>query len=185
MKKIINYITGNPDKVRSANQLLSEFNIEVNQKKVDIDEIQSDSIEEIAIDKAKKAFELIKEPLFVNDAGWLIPALNGFPGPFMKFVNDWFSATDFLNLMKDHENREIILREVTVYIDKDQTKIFTHDVKGTILKEIFEGEGKSSDKVVSLTNDGTSIAQANQENNFASAKEQPMWSEFGKWLSKS
>ena len=84
----IRYITSNPHKIESANRNLSSFNITVEGIKLEnIQEIQTDNIEEISINKAKQAYSQINKPLIVSDSGWSIPALNGFPGPLMAYVN--------------------------------------------------------------------------------------------------
>ncbi len=135
------YVTGNDSKFMHAQEALMPFGITLIQEKVDTEEIQSDSIESVAHDKAKKAFTVLQKSLFVNDAGWIIPSLNGFPGPYMKFVNEWFSPQDFLNLMRDKTDRRIILRQVIVFTDGKMTKEFIHDETGEIVKE---ARGKAS-----------------------------------------
>ena len=85
-------------KFNHAKESLAKFGVDLEQKDLDIDEIQSDSISKIAEDKAKKAFAILQEPLVVSDSGWEIPALNNFPGPYMKYVNHWFSVRFFSGL---------------------------------------------------------------------------------------
>ena len=136
MNRSIVYVTGNQSKIDTAQQYLIKKEITVTQEKVAIDEIQSENIEEVALDKAKKAYKALQKPLLVNDAGWIIPALNGFPGPFMKYMNKWLTAEDFLNLMKGKVDNTVILREVYVYSDGKQSKIFAYDHKATFLNWI-------------------------------------------------
>lgn len=175
------YITSNNHKIESAKNHLANYNIDLKINKVDIKEIQSPDIEEVAVDKAKKAFEILKKPLFVNDSGWYIEALNGFPGPFMSYVNDWFSSEDFLNLLKPYQDKRVVLRQVIVYIDSKNLKVFSHDAKGVFLGDI-QGEGRSSDRVISLSGDGISLAQKHKMGNFKIESEEELWREFGEWL---
>lgn len=181
----IYYVTGNPDKLRAATELLIPYQISVRQGLVDITEIQSDSIKAIAINKAEQAFAALHQRLFVNDAGWHIAALKGFPGPFMRHINDWFSTDDFLRLMQGHQNRAVVLEEVIAYIDNNQTKVFTHRTPGTILHHATEGDGATSDRIISLSSDGLSIAQQKNNQDFASQRQHPLWSQFGQWLNSS
>lgn len=181
------YVTGNRSKFQNAKNLMSEFGVNIEQSAVKIHEIQSDSIEEVAQDKARQAFDQLRQPLFVNDAGWIIPALGGFPGPYMKFINQWFTSQDFLSLMQDRNDRTIILREYIVYVDENTTKTFTQDVVGKVLTEI-KGSGKApSDSVISLSQDGKSIAEENaaHQNQFFLESEKAMWQEFANWLKES
>jgi inosine/xanthosine triphosphate pyrophosphatase family protein len=101
----INYITENNHKFETVGSFFEKQGIEISQKVLPIYEIQSNDGIEIAISKAKQAWEIIKEPLFVNDAFWIIPSLKGFPGPYMKYINDWFEPDDFLKLMNGKNDR--------------------------------------------------------------------------------
>src|SRR2546429_379435 len=160
------YVTGNQSKFENAKNLMKSFGIEIEQDDLYIQEIQSDSAEEITTDKAQKAFEILKKPLFVNDASWIIPALNGFPGPYMKYINEWFVPQDFINLTSGRENRQVILRDTIVYADENFTKTFSHDIHGTILEEA-KGSGKHpSESIISLSPNGLSIAEENKKPSF-------------------
>lgn len=81
------FISSNPNKIDRAKFFLNPLGLNFQPKEIEIEEIQSYSIEKIAIDKARKAYATIKNPLFVNDHGWGITALNGFPGAYMKYMN--------------------------------------------------------------------------------------------------
>jgi len=161
------------------------YGINIVQAKLDIAEIQSDSFETIAIDKAKKSFEILNEPLFINDAAWVITALNGFPGPFMKYVNNWFSAEDFINLMLRHKNREVILRDTIVYINGSETKVFSYENKGVLLQEVKGDSGLPSARVISLSKNGLSISEENEKGSFYLESEQKIWKDFADWLNEN
>lgn len=180
----INYVTGNQGKFKTAEFMLKDFGVEVEQKPLDITEIQAETIEEVALDKAKKAFDQLKEPLFISDSGWIIPALKGFPGPYMKYINDWFEPEDFLNLMRGKKNRNITLRQVIVYIDNSQTKIFTFDSLGRILDKDTGNSGRPSDRIVTLSASGRSIAEEKEQTTggFSLEGEEKLWQDFGNWL---
>lgn len=176
------YITGNINKVQTAKLYLKQFQIEIESKKLDLIEEQSDSVEEVAISKAAQAFEILKSPLIVTDAGWFIQALNGFPGLFMKYVNQWFTSEDFLKLIEGKTDRTIILKEGVCYIDKDGSKVFTQEIVGKILDKPY-GIGLPSDQVISLSSTGMSIAEARVKG-IKSADDQPVWKEFAEWYKK-
>lgn len=99
--------------------------IEIVQKQVEIDEIQSTNPNAISIDKAEKAYNIVKKPLVVTDTFWRIPALNGFPGAYMKDVANWFSSEDFLWILEKKENRQIFFSEIITYKDAETIKQFT------------------------------------------------------------
>ncbi|MDY0097209.1 MAG: non-canonical purine NTP pyrophosphatase [Candidatus Dojkabacteria bacterium] len=178
------YITSNQNKIDTANRLLKPFNIEIEGLKVEgIVEPQTEDITEISKMKAQQAFEKVQKPLIVSDASWIIPSLNGFPGPYMHFVNKWFTSKDFLNLMKGKENREIILRECVTYIDKDNIKTFISDTKGFFVNKA-EGKATPLDQVVSFREDGKTIAQCENENKMR-IPQNGLWNDVGKWLKEN
>ncbi len=164
--------------------MLEPFNIQVEGLKVDgIVEPQSDDIVEISQFKAKQAYEKVQKPLIVSDGSWIIPALNGFPGPYMAYVNKWFTSQDFLNLMKDKENKDIILRECVTYIDKDQIKSFTSDTKGYfVTKE--SGKATAVDQVMSFREDGKTTAQCENEG-IMRIPQSDLWNQVGEWLTSN
>ncbi|OGB84113.1 hypothetical protein A3F66_02865 [candidate division TM6 bacterium RIFCSPHIGHO2_12_FULL_32_22] len=74
MKKEIYYATGNPVKFEEVKLYLDMHHpdIELKQFKEDIVEPQSDNQEEIAIFKAKQAWDKLKKPVLVDDSGIFI-----------------------------------------------------------------------------------------------------------------
>lgn len=63
----IYFITGNARKVGEAKLACESAGIEIIQHQVEIEEIQSTNPSAISIDKAEKAYNLIKKPLVVTD----------------------------------------------------------------------------------------------------------------------
>lgn len=178
---MLHYITSNQQKIRIAQKYLSPLDVLIEGKHLDLTEVQSDDIIHIAVEKAKQAYAIIKEPLFVNDAGWYITALNGFPGPYMKYMNDWLKAEDILDMMRKHTDREVIFREVVCYVDKNGVQPFVGEVKGTVLaKDTTPGEIPSR-SIFSLSATNKSIAECWQEG-IPSVKNSQIWDDFAQWL---
>ncbi len=178
------YITSNKAKIRVASRFLSPLNVEIEGKQLDLVEIQSDNIEEIARDKARQAYAAINEPLFVNDAGWYITALNGFPGPFMKYVNQWLTADDMLRMMSGHANREVIFKEVVCYVDKNQLKSFVGEIKGKVLDKGTDPNAILSASIITLSSSGRSIAESWQQK-VPSVDNYDIWQKFADWYSNN
>lgn len=175
------FVTSNLHKIESANENLAKYNVEVESVKVEkIQEIQTERIEEISIDKAKKAYSEVKKPLMVSDAGWSIPALNGFPGPVMSYVGKCFLSNDFLSLMSDKEDKTIKLVECITYINKKGYKVFTNKLNGLFLDH-EEGEGGCLDKIVTFRDDKKSVAKCRNEGLLA-IDQSNMWKELGEYL---
>lgn len=106
--KTIIFVTGNNYKLRAAKAALKNSGIKLIQKKIGLPEIQDESVKKIAAFSASWAANILKKPVMVSDGGFYIKALNGFPGPFIKYINKWFSPTDLLRIMSGKKNRRVV-----------------------------------------------------------------------------
>jgi non-canonical purine NTP pyrophosphatase (RdgB/HAM1 family) len=80
----ITLITGNAHKLAEYKRLLpADFPFE--HRAIDLDEIQSFDSEVIIADKVRRAYEIVKKPVVVEDVSAGLDRLNGLPGPFIKF----------------------------------------------------------------------------------------------------
>jgi len=176
MSHIITYVSGNQAKFLTAQKYFEPLGIDLVQKKLNIVEIQSDKVEDISLDKAKKAFEALKVPLIVNDTSWMIESLGGFPGPYTRYINGWFTLQDWQILFKRYANKPIILGQAVVYIDDNGSKILTHDAIGKILA-VPRGSDKWTgfDQVVSMTPSGESLAEVHEKQGYSIDGELPLW----------
>ena len=159
MNQVI-FCTGNYEKIENARKVGKSFGVVIQQQALDIDEIQSENTERILLDKLSKAHALAEQPVIVSDDSWEIPALGGFPGPYMKSINHWFSPEDYLRLTSTLQNRAIHLIQRLGYTDGVVVKTFTHTTEGKLLREIKGNYGDANHKIVSLDGDkGLSIAE--------------------------
>jgi non-canonical purine NTP pyrophosphatase (RdgB/HAM1 family) len=76
-------VTGNRGKIAEARLALG---IEVEAVEMDLPEIQALDLLEILEAKAEAAWQTLRRPLVVEDAGLGLLALNGFPGPLVKWM---------------------------------------------------------------------------------------------------
>lgn len=176
------FITTNKEKIETARMYLDPIGITFETESVDMIEPQSDSIESISAYKAKQAQQVLQKPVVVTDHGWFIAALNGFPGAYMKYINEWFGADDFLRLMSRHVDRSVTKREVITYSDGKITKQFTQDFTGVILDQA-KGEGLPAMQVVSLSDSGKSVAECVAEGIDPTDGKHTIWKDFSSWLS--
>ncbi len=107
-QKTIIFITGNHYKFQVTKIALKNTKIRLVQKKMDVTEIQDESVEKIAKFSASWAANILKKPVIVSDGGCYIKALNGFPGPFVKYINKWISPKDLLKIMSSKKNRRVV-----------------------------------------------------------------------------
>src|SRR5215468_9159966 len=70
--QVITFVTGNLNKLAVARQHLAPFGIEVEHVTMHLDEIQAQTVQEVALHKARAAFEVLRRPLIVEDSGFYI-----------------------------------------------------------------------------------------------------------------
>lgn len=178
----LQFVTGNAVKFRLAQDICGPHGITLSQTALDIPEMQSEDGEPVARDKALRAFEILKTPLVVTDDTWIIPALNGFPGPYMKSINTWFTAQDWLRLTRDLDDRTIILRQIAVYQDADQQKVFTCDIDGVMLREIRGTSKHPHNTITSFDGGHQSDAELHALGKSGANDRKTVWHEVSAWL---
>ncbi|MGF7228959.1 MAG: non-canonical purine NTP pyrophosphatase [Candidatus Saccharibacteria bacterium] len=174
------FVTGNERKIRHMREACALFDITVDQRVFDIDEIQSDDPLEISKHKAEQAFKMTGgRPTVSNDAFWNIPALNGFPGGYMKDVMQWFTTDDWLRLMANKTDRRICCTETLIYKDATQTKLITKEYWFEVATSA-RGEGPSLEQIVLI--DGKTIAESHQYGRHALDVKKYIWYDFAEWF---
>ncbi|HVU59349.1 MAG TPA: non-canonical purine NTP pyrophosphatase [Candidatus Saccharimonadales bacterium] len=181
------FATGNDEKFEIAQAVCAPLGLPLVQRKLDIDEIQDEDSERIVRDKARKAFEQLKLPVVVSDDSWNIPGLNGFPGPYMKSIDHWFTPQDFLNLTRPLADRRIILIQLLAFQDEQGSHVIHFDHAGTLLTEARGRYGKPLQKVVTMPGDnGLSIAEAYDRGTVHAERDVATgWRELAAWLSSN
>lgn len=76
-------VTGNENKHREAERLSGRSLIRVS---LDLPEIQSLDLHEILREKAREAQRRIGRPVIVEETAFELSAMNGFPGPLVKWM---------------------------------------------------------------------------------------------------
>jgi non-canonical purine NTP pyrophosphatase (RdgB/HAM1 family) len=175
-------VTGNARKVHYLSLACEKFNIPVEQLDLEIDEIQSDEPEKIALHKAKVAYKVAGRPVVVNDTYWAILALRGFPGAYAHHVTRWFKPEDWLALMQGKADRTIICTGTLVYFDGQRSKVFARDRYGKIIDESRGGTvGSSLEHVVVMDGFDQTMAEVAETGQPTFVLEESIWYDFAKW----
>lgn len=183
----LNFVTGNANKFAVAKSICNLHDIDLEQLVLDIDEIQGEDPEVIIRDKAKKAFEIVGKPIVVSDDSWHFSALNGFPGAYMKSINHWFTPQDFLNLLRDKDDRSAIIIKLLAFYDGKEMIIFRKDSAGQI-SHIPRGESEIPLRRVYVSDhdDGLTLAELDNNGLIDSperVKKQPEpWHDLAQWI---
>jgi XTP/dITP diphosphohydrolase len=144
--KVVFFATGNINKFNEARSILSPYGISVGMLRMKGNEIQSDSLKEIAETSAKNARNSTKLPIFVEDAGLFIDALCGFPGPYAAYVYKTIHNNGLLKLMENIADRNAKFQSVIAYCDQTlcEPKCFWGESKGEITQTERKPQGKTA-----------------------------------------
>jgi XTP/dITP diphosphohydrolase len=153
------FASSNENKFLEIENLLEkEKGIKIHFSKVILKEIQSESIIEVAEDKVKKAFNMIKKPVIVEDDGLFIKDLNGFPGIYSSFVFKTIGNKGILNLLKDNENRKASFTSIFSFFDGKIIESFSGETTGYITTKILP-EGWGFDPIFKPENEDKTYGQ--------------------------
>lgn len=145
-RKVVFFATGNINKFNEARNILSPYGISVGMLRLKGDEIQSDSLKQIAQTSAINAFKHCGLPIFVEDAGLFIDALSGFPGPYAAYVYKTIHNSGILKLMENVKNRNAKFQSVIAYCDETlcEPQCFDGKSKGEITLTERKPRGKTA-----------------------------------------
>jgi XTP/dITP diphosphohydrolase len=136
---LLYFASTNHNKYLEIESILQKYCISVVFSKLVLTEIQSDSIEEIAIEKSKYAFTEISRPVIVEDDGLFIYELNGFPGQYSSYVYKTIGNDGILKLMNNSKQRSAVFKSSLAFSDDMNHYGFTGEAEGRIAFDITEG----------------------------------------------
>jgi len=111
---MVTFVTTNAGKVREARAYLDA---PVEQRAFDYPEVQADDLATVAAQGARAAYRELGEPVFVDDSGLTIDALDGFPGPYSSYVEDTLGVERVWRLTECEDDRSAAFRGVIAYCD--------------------------------------------------------------------
>ena len=125
----LTFITGNAAK---AKYLSDYFHIPVGHKKLDLIEIQSLDLREVAEDKARRAYEIVKSPVLVEDASLVFVGMKKLPGPLIKWFFETLGNEGLCRLVDGLETREAVAAVEFAYCDENGAQSFGGTMEGSI-----------------------------------------------------
>ncbi len=121
------FITSNQNKLREFEQILNK---KIEQKNIDLPEIQAIDVKKVVEDKILRAYKITKKPVIVEDTGFYIKSIN-FPGALIKWVLNSIGNKGICNLSKIYGNKAEV--ETCIgYHDGNNLKIFSGKLTGII-----------------------------------------------------
>jgi XTP/dITP diphosphohydrolase len=181
-KSRISFATENLDKISEANQILSEFKINLEQANVKKVEIQAEQLEEIVT----FALNMIPNdalPIIIEDSGLFIDALNGFPGPYSSFVYKKIRCEGVIKLMEGRQERKAIFISVVGYKSKEKRIfLFRGEIYGNILSSTIGKGGFGFDPIFVPDENDKTFAQMNIEEKNSFSHRGKAFRKWGEWM---
>jgi len=135
------FATSNDHKFKEVSVVLKEFGIPMGRLPSKGLEVQSDDPSVVAARAADEAYQTFRKPLFVEDTGFFIDALGGFPGTTASYVYKTIGLDGVLRLMEGSKARGARFEGAIAYCDGlAPPRTFVGMLKGRLaLKRSGEG----------------------------------------------
>ena len=127
-------ITQNKHKLKELTPLFKKYNVDFDTTSHEKHEIRSENIEEIARIAAKVAFETLQKPVVVDDTGFFVDSLSGFPGSYAGIVLKFIGYEGILRLMNGIENRASKFQTAVAYCDGHHKESFVGTMSGSVAR---------------------------------------------------
>ncbi len=99
----------------------------------------------------------------------------------MKYVNEWLTSEQLLRLMDKEHDRRAILTDSLCFFDGKELQVFSEVITGVVLDHA-EGRGLPGQEVVSLCEDGHSIAyHLNHKTDPRGEDNRVAWKKLAQW----
>lgn len=152
------FITGNQNK---ADYLSRQLGITLEHQKVDLDEIQESDPKRLLDHKLRQAFAVVGRPVLVEDVSLSFDALNGLPGPYIKWFIDAAGAEACCRMLDGFDSRGAEAVCTFGYFDGTDITYFQNRAKGTITEHPRGENGFGWDMI--FVNDGYDITRAEMD----------------------
>jgi len=127
--KDLTFITGNQNK---ADFLAKWLGMNLPHQKVELDELQSLDLHEIAEHKARQAYGIVQKPVLVEDVSLTFHAFGKLPGAFIKWFLQELSYQQVCDLLVKFDDRGAAAGVTYCIYDGSALHFFDGVVEGTI-----------------------------------------------------
>lgn len=127
--KSLTFITGNTEKARQLSRYLS---FDVGHTRLDLPEIQSLDLEEVAAEKAKSAYAILGSPVLVEDTALTFESLNKLPGTLVKWFYQSIGNKGIVKLLDGYDNRKATAETCFALCDEVGVHLFRNSIQGTV-----------------------------------------------------
>lgn len=157
------FVTGNPHKAREVSQIL---NFPIVNQSIDLPEIQSLDLQEIVQDKARTAYQILGQPLLVEDTSLVFHGLGKLPGPLIKWFLKSMEISEISRLLKDFSDKKATAIACFGLVDQTgQVQLFEGSITGKIADQPLGDNGFGWDPIFIPNGYDLSFAQLGEEKN--------------------
>jgi len=185
-RRAVYFATENRNKYREAARIAASFGIVLKHLNLEKREIQSQKLTDIASYAAKHAAESTRRSVVVEDAGFFVRRLGGFPGPYSSYVFNALGCEGILKLLHSVTNREASFEAAVAYCEPGHSPIcFTGSVSGVVTRRARGSNGFGFDPIfVPRGNRRTFAEMSTEEKNLHSHRARA-FSKFSRWFVSS
>jgi XTP/dITP diphosphohydrolase len=133
-------VTQNKHKIAELKPLFDEYNVSFDTTDIEKLEIRSQSVEEIALNAARHAYEALKRPVVVDDTGFFLSGLNDFPGSYAAYVLQTIGYQGILKLLEGVPNRSARFVTAVAFCNDVVLQSFVGEMVGDV-KDTPSGTG--------------------------------------------
>ena len=174
-------VSSNADKAREVAEFFGS-SLEVTHVPLDIPELRSDDVNQIARQKADYAFNRLRTPLIVDDTSFSIDSLNGFPGPYAAYVLHTLGNAGILKIMKHEKNRNAHFTTAIGFADTECIQVFSGTIQGRIVTASRGTGGFGYDSIFEMN--GRTLAELSIEEKSRISHRALALSAFRDWIMK-
>jgi non-canonical purine NTP pyrophosphatase (RdgB/HAM1 family) len=157
--KEVHLLTGNLDKIASANIIFKPKNIVIRPLKLDIEEIQAANSIEIARYMALEAHKISGVSVIREDHSFYIDDL-GIPGPYMAYMDKVVSPEQLLRIVQTLENKTGHFEIAAAYVDeKGNLFEFSYEVPVEFSEVIRGDENQNWERLIKLPGESRVFAE--------------------------
>ena len=149
-------VTGNSNKRTETERILGRS---VETEPLDLPEIQSADVVEVLEEKGREAYRRLMRPVVVEETALALDALNGFPGPLVKWMLDAVKAEGIAQTAIALGNPKATAICALLYVDGDRTVMGRGETTGILTLPPRHGEGFGWDPVFQPDGSEESYAQ--------------------------
>jgi XTP/dITP diphosphohydrolase len=178
------FVTQNQHKLKELTPLFERYKVDFETTSIEKYEIRSDNIEEIAREAAKVAYETLQNPVVVDDTGFFVDALNGFPGSFAGIVLNFIGFEGILQLMTDKAHRASVFKTAVGYSDGQHLESFVGSMSGSVARESAGVGGFGYDPIFIPDGYSKTYAELTFDEKVSISHRTSAFEKFLKWYSK-